>query len=97
MKTIDIKKEILSADKWRRITVDYVNYPNAWDSEGYREPIEVLHIGNDITLDVSSGYISLSRLHNSEEGKPELGEKPRSLLNLKPALKLNLHPKRSQI
>ncbi|WP_189318793.1 hypothetical protein [Bacillus amyloliquefaciens] len=39
MKTIDIKKEILSADKWQRITVDYVNCPNVYDAEGYREPI----------------------------------------------------------
>ncbi|MEC2018574.1 hypothetical protein [Bacillus velezensis] len=90
MKTIDIKKEILSADKWQRITVDYVNYPNVCDPEGYREPIEVLHIGNDITLDVSSGYISLSRLHYNEEGKPELGDKAEELAEFETGIEIEL-------
>ncbi|QJC91994.1 hypothetical protein [Bacillus velezensis] len=88
MKTIDIKKEILSADKWQRITVDYVNYPNVCDPEGYQEPIEVLHIGNDITLDVSSGYISLSRLHYNEEGKPELGDKAEELAEFETGIEI---------
>ncbi|MCY7919728.1 hypothetical protein [Bacillus vallismortis] len=90
MKIINERNVNLYKNEWRHITVDYVNYPNVWDSEGYREPIEVLYVGNNVTLDVSSGYLSLSRLHYNEAGKPELGEKAQELIEFETGIDISL-------
>ncbi|WP_189318792.1 hypothetical protein [Bacillus amyloliquefaciens] len=49
-----------------------------------------MHIGSDITLDVSSGYISLSRLHYNEEDKPELGDKAEELAEFETGIEIEL-------
>lgn len=46
--------------------------------------------GNNVTLDVSSGYLSLSRLHYNEEGKPELGEKAQELIEFETGIDISL-------
>ncbi|MDO3660178.1 hypothetical protein [Bacillus sp. C28GYM-DRY-1] len=49
-----------------------------------------MYVGNNVTLDVSSGYLSLSRLHYNEEGKPELGEKAQELIEFETGIDISL-------
>ncbi|TWJ96542.1 hypothetical protein [Bacillus licheniformis] len=60
------------------LIADFVLYDQTVD---YREPTEVLHLGDDIALEVNEAYLTLYRMRG-KEGEWEIGEKCEVLYDL---------------
>lgn len=77
----DIEYKSINKKHWESLIVDYVVYdPNTGDVD-YREPTEVLHLGDDIALEVNEAYLTLYRMRG-KEGEWEIGEKCEVLYDL---------------
>ncbi|MEC1344842.1 hypothetical protein P9D54_05570 [Bacillus haynesii] len=76
-----LKDQITKNRHFELLIVDFVLYDPKTGAVDYREPTEVLHLGDDIALEVNEAYLTLYRMRG-KEGEWEIGEKCEVLYDL---------------
>nr|MDH3163206.1 hypothetical protein [Bacillus licheniformis] len=57
-----LKDQIIKNRHFELLIVDYVLYDPKTGAVDYREPTEVLHLGDDIALEVNEAHLTLYRM-----------------------------------